>query len=260
MKICGFLEWPDGQEPSGQLWDALRRQVEAAAPDILVTNEMPFGPWLAAASSFDYDEAMRSVELHEAALDALASLGIPAVISSRPVWSGGRLANEAFALEGGRSRPLHRKRFFPQEAGWFEASWFEGGARQSEVHEVNGISVGVLLCTDLMFNEQARSYGRQGADLIAVPRAAGRAYNNWTTAGGMAAIVSGSYVVSSNRVGRAGPGPTFGGLGFAFSPDGTLIATTSSEAPLMIVEVDVAWAQRQKREYPCYVAGAPEIE
>ncbi|WP_343713931.1 hypothetical protein [Inquilinus sp.] len=53
MTTCVFVEWPDGLEPAGAAWDALRQQVEAAEPDILVTNEMPFGPWLAASDRFD---------------------------------------------------------------------------------------------------------------------------------------------------------------------------------------------------------------
>lgn len=253
MTICAFVEWPEGLEPFGARWDALRRQVEALRPDILITNEMPFGPWLAAADRFDAEAARRSVSLHEHGIDALAALGVPAVISSRPVWAGDRLANEAFALADSRITPLHRKQYFPEEAGWYEATWFRGDAGGFEVHEVAGLKVGILLCTELMFNERARRYGRAGAELIVVPRAAGHAHRNWLTAGAMAAIVSGSYVVSSNRMGGAAAGPSFGGRGYAFAPDGAPLAETSAAEPVQIVDLEAAAARRQKTEYPCYV-------
>jgi len=250
---CALVEWPDGLEPGGAAWETIRRAVETAAPDLLITNEMPFGPWMAAEARVDAEIALRAVERHELGLDALASLEVPAIISSRPVRAGARLANEAFALEAGEVRPLHRKRSFPEEPGWYEATWFESGRTRSPVRRVGGFTVGVLLCTDLMFNEQARWYGRSGADLIAVPRAAGTSHAKWLTAGAMAAIVSGAYVVSSNRVGSGEGGVEFGGKGFAFAPDGSLLAETTSEQPLVVVELDADAARRQKTAYPCYV-------
>jgi N-carbamoylputrescine amidase len=104
-----------------------------------------------------------------------------------------------------------------------------------------------------MFNEHARRHGREGADLIVVPRAAGLTHDDWIAAGAIAAIVSGCFVVSSNGVGRAEGGATFGGKGFAFAPDGALLSPTSAEYPIAVVDIDVDAARRLKLEYPCYV-------
>jgi len=253
MTACAFLEWPDGLEPSGARWSAVRSAIDSSRPDILVTNEMPFGAWLASANLLDPPAAQRSVEIHERAIDALTALGVPAVISSRPVWSGDRLLNEAFVLERGHPTTLHRKQLFPDEPGWYEANWFRPGDGDFTVHEIAGVRTGVLLCTELMFNERARHYGRAGAELIVVPRASGLSHHQWLTAGAMAAIVSGAFVVSSNRAGHPSGGPEFGGGGFAFAPDGSLLGTTSSSNPLVTVALDVAASRRQKTEYPCYV-------
>lgn len=124
MTTCALLEWPESLDPADARWEALRQEVAALRPDILVTNEMPFGPWPATVDSFNVEAAHRSVSLHERGVEALAAIDVPAVTSSQPVWSGDRLANEAFALAGGRVTPLHRKQYFPEEAGWFEARWF----------------------------------------------------------------------------------------------------------------------------------------
>lgn len=62
--------------------------------------------------------------------------------------------------------------------------------------------------------------------------------------------------VLPSRVGQMAGGTMFGGSGFAFAPDGTLLATTSAEASLRIVELDPALSRRRKRRYPCYLSEA----
>jgi N-carbamoylputrescine amidase len=74
----------------------------------------------------------------------------------------------------------------------------------------------------------------------------------------MAAIVSGSYVISANRLGQSGNGPDFGGRGFACAPDGQVIAETSPALPLATIELDLSFSHRQKSEYPCYVVDSQE--
>jgi len=250
----GFVQWPDGLFPNTELWTALAADVARSAPEILITNEMPFGPWLAASPSFDATRAQESIRLHEDGMKALHALRVPMVISSRPVVAGARLANEAFILERGSYRFLHQKHFFPAEEGWFESEWFRTARPGFELVETNGIRMGALICTELMFNERARAYGRTGAHLIAVPRATGRSAAPWKTAGAMAAIVSGCYVVSSNRVGTSSGEQTFGGAGYAFAPDGSLLSESSEEHSIVIFDLDTALAEEQKKRYPAYVA------
>jgi N-carbamoylputrescine amidase len=203
MLRIAFVEWPESLQTSGAQWGELRNSVVAARPDILITNELPFGPWIAEGAVFSEDEARLSIDAHEKGLEGLIDFNVPAVISSRPVWNGNRLANEAFVLESGVVRPLHRKQYFPNEPGWFESEWYTGDSSGFGLVEVLGIKVGVLLCTEAWFNERARSYGRQGASLIVVPRASGADIESWKVAGAMASFVSGAYVVSSNRAGRS---------------------------------------------------------
>jgi N-carbamoylputrescine amidase len=247
-----FAEWPDGLMPSGPLWDAIASEVQAAQPDLLVTDQLPFGPWLAGSPRFNREAANASVELHREGLQALASLDLPAVITSRPVWSGERLVNECVAIEGDSVRFLHRKQVLPDQEGWRETAWFEPGREGFLTADVLGVRVGVLLCTELMFNEKARLYGAAGAELIAVPRATPEG-SPCQVAAAMASIVSGSYVVSSCRVGRIGDGPDFGGLGFAYGPEGALLATTAPGRSVCVIEIDAAVSRRQKSRYPCYL-------
>jgi N-carbamoylputrescine amidase len=256
MRI-GFVQWPDGLIPGTEMWSAVAADVTRSAPEILITNEMPFGPWMAASPNFDVERAKETVQIHEDGLGALQALKVPSVISSRPVIAGGRLANEAFILERGCYRFLHQKHFFPAEEGWFETEWFRTDKTGFEVMEIGGLRIGALLCTELMFNERARAYGRAGAHLIAVPRATGRSLAQWKTAGAMAAIASGCYVISSNRIGSGSGGPTFGGGGYAFAPDGSLLSESSEERSIVVFDLDKAVADKQKTRYPVYVVEPP---
>jgi N-carbamoylputrescine amidase len=252
MKIA-FVQWPDGLEPAGTAWDSIRRTVDAAGADLLVTNEMPFGEWFSRSAAFDAERAKRSVDLHERALDALSRLQVSAVISSRPVAAQGRLANEAFVLESTRYRAIHHKQYFPHETGFFEDVWFHGDQPGFDCVEIGAARVGVLLCTELFFNEHARRYGRMNADLIVAPRSTGTSTHRWQIAGAMAAIVSGAYLVTSNRQGRTAQGQEFGGMGFAMSPDGVLVAQTTEAATLETITIDLSETRMRKSKYPCYV-------
>jgi N-carbamoylputrescine amidase len=253
MRVA-IVEWPEGLVPNGEVWSRTVAEVIAAEPDLLITNELPFGPWIAASASFNNAIAEASVAIHERGMAALARLGIPAILSSRAVWENGRLANEAVAIEAGTVRGIHRKQYFPAEPGWYEATWYGTRDRDFTVASLAGVTVGVLLCTEAMFNEHARAYRRQGASLIAIPRAAGKTHQSWHIAGAMAALTGGAYVASSNRVGAGPGGPEFGGGGFAYAPGGDLIGATCADTPLVVFDLDPVAVARRQREYPCYVA------
>jgi N-carbamoylputrescine amidase len=94
-----FVEWPEALAPGDAPWAELKAAVTATRPDMIVTNELPFDPWLAEAAAFSEDEAHLSIRAHEQGLEALIDLHLPVVISSRPVWNGRKLANEAFVFE-----------------------------------------------------------------------------------------------------------------------------------------------------------------
>ena len=150
LKIA-FVEWPEDLSADDAQWGELSDSVAAARPDILVTNELPFGPWIAEGAAFSNDQAELSLRAHEKGLEGLIELALPAVISSRPVWNGKRLANEALVVENGVVRSLHRKQYFPNEPGWFESEWYAGDGSGFSVAEILGIKVGVLVCTEAMF-------------------------------------------------------------------------------------------------------------
>jgi N-carbamoylputrescine amidase len=240
----GSAEW-------GSLCDAVARE----EPDLLLLSELPFGPWISFGASFDKVHWERSLEVHTEGLDQLGRLGAKAVAGTRPRCLESRCVNEAFLYTRDSGlRGVHTKQYFPNEDGYYEARWFQAGPRHFEPAEVEGLNVGFLICTELMFNEHARRYGRNRVDVVLVPRAVGAAsLGRWLVAARMAAIVSGAYVLSSNRVGTAANGQIFGGAGWIIAPSGDVVAETEAARPVAVHHIQTAVVRRAQSEYPCYV-------
>lgn len=257
-------QFPESADAQTEAFQDVRRAVEEAAPDLVLLGEMPFGPWVSAEETPQQALAARVVEAHERGLEQLCDWQVPAIISSAARASTtapstrhvSPLVNDAFAIEAGTPRFIHQKHHFPEEPGFYEQRWFTTERRGFELHEVGGLRVGVLLCSELMFNEHARHYGKLGADVLLVPRSSERASRTWHIAAAMAALVSGAYVLSSNRVGERS-GVKFEGEGFAYAPDGTLLGVTTARTPRLTIEIDRAFVHKQRAGYPCYL---PELE
>ena len=254
MKV-GVCEMPSELRAGCDAWKTLRDRVGDEAPDLLVLNEMPFGRWIASSPSFDEPTWNEAVAAHEEGVARLEELGAPVVAASRARELDGKRVNEAFMWSSEHGAVgAHTKQYFPDEPGYFEAKWFEAGERHFRVVPAGDLRAGFLLCTEIMFNEHARQYGRSGAQLILSPRAVGMAsLPRWLVAMRMAAIVSGCYVLTSNRTGTDVNGQLFGGRGWVIDPDGDLVAQTSATTPVAFHEIDTDFVARAQSEYPCYV-------
>lgn len=241
--------------PQTESWEWLTQQITGADVDLLVLNELPFGAWLPEAKSFDEGAFARSIVDHDAGIEALATLGAPAVIGSRIGHWGGRRVNQAFAWTPAEGvKLLHTKQHIPYSPGYWESAWYEPAPGSPAIVDIAGLRVGVLICTEVMFNEHARRFGRAGAHLIAVPRATPPLTGHmFDVALQMAAVASGSYVASSNRSHRLTHDSLFEGRGRIISPTGEVVAQTSPFAPVAVHEVDPAFVEWKQSQYPCDV-------
>jgi N-carbamoylputrescine amidase len=188
-------------------------------------------------------------------LDRLGDLAPAFVLATLPVEQGSLRLNQAFVW--GQTlgyQPVHAKTYFPDEPGFFEAQWFHPTPRDFTPYQLGETKIGFLICTELMFNEWARYYGRKGCHLIAVPRATEKtSVERWLIALRMAAIVSGAFVLSSNHVGIGPSGVNFGGAGAIISPEGEVLGVTSFDEPFITIEVNLQEAEAAKKKYPRYV-------
>ncbi len=256
LAVC---EAPAKLMPGDDAWQRLVRRTNDLGPDLFLLNEMPFGRWVSAEPEPSRELLLVSHRLHEEGLEHVSDLRVGTVLGTRAVFEGERSVNQAFVWSANAGvMPVHTKQFFPDEAGYYEARWFERGELRFRVGDANGLKVGFLICTDVMFNEWARHYGRSGAHLIAVPRATPQgSVERWKTMMRAAAIVSGCYVASSNRTGVDDCGQEFAGRGWIVDPSGEVIAETSAENPVVAADVDRSVVEEAKRDYPCYVEDLP---
>ncbi len=215
MKV-GICELHPEMTPGSEAWSRFASHVREEGPDVFLLNEMPFRSWISAGEEVVPETWNAACDAHAKGVSLLGELGAKVVLGSRATELDGHRVNEAFVWTKDEGlQGVHTKQFFPNEAGYYEARWFEPGERHFRVVEAGALRVGFLICTEVMFNEHARHYGRSGAHLIAVPRATPRGTTRrWRTAMQMAAIVSGCYVVSSNRGGVDSRGQKFGGAGW----------------------------------------------
>jgi N-carbamoylputrescine amidase len=162
------------------------------------------------------------------------------------VTEEGRHLNRGFVWTPmGGYQGVHDKFYLPDEEGFYERRWFDRSRRDFALAQIDDLAIGFLICTEVMFNEWARHYGRRGANVIAVPRASSD-HERWTLACCMAALVAGTFVISSNRA----DGNSFGGLGMIIGPDGDVLATTSRQTPFATANVDLLESARAKQTYP----------
>jgi N-carbamoylputrescine amidase len=247
VTVC---EMPDDQREFALEWGRLARHVERGSSDLVLLPEMPFLYWFCAAPKFDPAVWKEAVKAHREWMQRLPELGAPVVLGSSPVDKGGRRLNEGFVW--GRKegvRGVHFKRYLPNEPGYYEASWYQRGSRPFTSFEAAGWKIGMMICSDLWSMANARSYGKRGVGLIAVPRATGTNVEKWLAGGKVAAVLAGAYCASSNRRGRRGDA-NFGGHGWVVDPDGEVLGLTSERRPFVTVEIDRARADRAKTTYP----------
>lgn len=236
-------------------WAALCQHAVDTNSELVLLPEMPFYPWLASHPDFNLQAWQLAVQAHDSWLERLAELAPAWVLGTRPVERNNQRLNEAFLWHAKTGyTPVHAKHYLPQEEGFWEASWFQRGNADFQVADCADFKVGFTVCTELWFLEKARHYGKQGVHMLANPRATLRSsLEKWLVGGRAAAVVSGAYVLSSNKVSPSHSSLQFGGQAWVVDPDGQVLGLTSPDSPFLTVEIDLQAAQSAKQTYPRYV-------
>ncbi len=250
MKVT-VCELSDDQALLAAEWRSLVAHTTAARSDFVLLPEMPFYPWWMSGATVDESVWNSAVASHQEWKRQLAELQAPCVGGSFPAVRAGERINEGFLWEDSGYVAVHEKHFLPDEAGFHEAAWYSRGNGEFQVAKARGFTFGFLICTELWSFEHAQAYGRQGAHLIASPRASVLATRDkWLVGGRAAAIVSGAFSISSNRRGASRDGTKFGGQGWMVDPDGKVLGVTSETEPFLTIDVELDHAVRAKGTYP----------
>jgi N-carbamoylputrescine amidase len=145
-------------------------------------------------------------------------------------------------------RPLRSKYHMPEEPGTWEATWFDRGDPEFPAFRAGSASFGLNICTELWALETYSTYAASGVELVLSPRATEAAtMARWLALGVVAAVRSGAFGLSSNRVDPTG---ACGGGGWIIDPDGEMLALTSAAEPFATRELDLAKAAKARESYP----------
>jgi len=187
----------------------------------------------------------------------LHELSAARVVGTRPVTMDGRPFNQGFLWSAsgdstaGELVPLRRKFFLPDEPGYWEAHWFDRGDSDFPEYCAGAWSFGLNICTELWALDTYAGYAARGVPIILSPRATESATTaRWLSVGVVAAMRSGAFSLSSNRVDPTG---ACGGVGWIIDPYGSILARTSPEAPFATVDIDLSAPAAARDGYPGYV-------
>ncbi|HEY5006298.1 MAG TPA: carbon-nitrogen hydrolase family protein [Ktedonobacteraceae bacterium] len=245
MKVT-ICELPDHRKAFESAWEELVTFVKKQQSDLVLLPELPFSSWFARTPQFDAQIWQRAQQEHDVMMKHLSRLSPAIVLGTHLVIEEERHLNRGFSWTSTEGyKGVHDKYYLPNEEDFYECVWFERNQLDFTLTHIQELALGFLICTEVMFTEWARSYGKQGANIIAVPRASVD-NERWVVASRMAAIASGAFVISSNRVDEH----LFGGRGLVIGPNGEVLASTSRQAPFVTVAIDLTESALAKKTYP----------
>ena len=159
-----------------------------------------------------------------------------APMPERPRIDGDEWFNSAFVIDpNGELVGTYQKRHLPDLDGYRETRYFTPGRGPLPVYDLGGLRVGIQICWDNYFPEEARLLALAGAQLIFAPTAAAfDSQERWRGLLCSHALCNSIYLFRLNRVGKE-PAMEFYGESFCADPLGELVAAPagSSEAIVM---------------------------
>ena len=249
ITVC---ELPHQSEELARLWDALCEHTLHHRSELVLLPEFAFVEPVWKAERFDPLRWAATEDMCDKWLRRLPELHAVHVVGARPATINGQQYNEGFVWSADRGVvPLRRKYFLPNEPGGWEGRWFTPGDAEFPRFTAGRLSFGLNVCTELWALETYLAYASLGINAILSPRATASATTNkWLSLGTVAAVRSGAFCLSSNRVHSDG---SCGGVSWIIGPDGDLLATTSAQTPFRTVDIDLEATTGALRTYPRYV-------
>jgi N-carbamoylputrescine amidase len=247
VTVC---ELPHAPAELEEAWAALCRHTKVESTELLLLPELAFveAVWESEHPSAERLEAIAS--LADRWLRRLPELGVATVVGARPHRREADTFIEAFLWSDRSGAPaaLRSKHFLPDEPGAREARWFTRGEREFPTFSAGELSFGINICTELWALETYAGYAAQGVQAILSPRAtAATTIDKWLSIGRVAAVRSGAYSLSSNRVDPTG---MYGGGAWIIDPDGRILAATNAEAPFATADLDLGAPGVARATYP----------
>ncbi|MER6405396.1 carbon-nitrogen hydrolase family protein [Streptomyces viridosporus] len=226
--------------------DEAAGRAAAAGAGLLVTSEMfltgyAIGDDIARlAEPADGDAA-------DAVAETAARHGL-AVAYAYPERAGDAVFNsvQLVCADGTRLANYRKTHLF----GRFEHDHFTPGDRPVVQAELNGLTVGLLICYDVEFPENARAHALAGTDLLLVPTALMHPFPFVAeSVVPVRAFENQMYVAYVNRVGREGEFE-FVGLSTLAGPDGIARARAGRAEELVLADADPVFLAASRENNP----------
>jgi N-carbamoylputrescine amidase len=249
VTVC---ELPHDPDALAAAWAGLCQHTTRHRSELVLLPEFALVEPVWEEEQFDQARWDAVVARSDAWLERLAELGAGHVVGTRPASIAGRPFNQGYLWSPtGGLTPLRRKFLVPDDPGCWEARWFDRGDPAFPAFRAGDLTFGLNICTELWALETYGAYVEQGVQVILSPRATSVATAaKWLSVGVVAAVRSGAFSVSSNRVDPTG---ACGGRSWIISPEGQVLATTSSEAPFATLDLDLGASADARAGYPCSV-------
>ncbi|HWZ29462.1 MAG TPA: carbon-nitrogen hydrolase family protein [Gemmatimonadales bacterium] len=249
VTVC---ELPHAPRALAEAWAGLCEHTSKAQSELVLLPELVFVDPVWEEDRFDPVHWSAVVAHSAARLRHLPELCTPSVVGTRPVSIDGRPFNQGFIWTADAGvAPLRRKFHLPAEPGYWEDRWFDRGDPAFPDFCAGPLRFGLNICTELWALETYPVYAERNVQAILSPRATGATTTSkWLSVGVVAAVRSGAFSLSSNRVDPTG---ACGGVGWIIDPEGRILATTGREQPFATVDIDLAASAEARTRYPRYV-------
>lgn len=235
-------------------WNKLVQHVKANQSEFVLLPEMCFSEWFCVSKNTDDAIWNQAVETHNQWLERLPELGAKMLVGTAPRNVDNKKHNVAYVWTADAGiQWIHSKTYLPNEEGYWEATWYDRAPIDFQPITVEGITIGVAICTEMWFMHHIRAYSQQGIHLMLNPRSTPFSTNEkWLIGGQTAGVIAGAYCLSSNHAGVFDE-MKLGGAGWISDPGSNVLGVTSEDAPFTTVEIDLSQAESAKSTYPRYV-------
>ena len=237
--------------------DAWAARAKAAGVDVLVFPESLMTPF--DASPEEFATAAQPIDgPFCCAIDALAAKhGLWIVYTANERSEGVRPFNTAIVVDSaGRKQAVYRKVHLFDTDFVKESDKICAGSELMRPVDTPSGRIGVAICYDLRFPEQARAAALQGADVLVYPAAwvdGPRKVDQWRTLLAARAIENELFVAGLSRCDRAfgGAERDYAGHSVVFGPLGEVVAEAAHAAEeLLVADIDLVAIARARAAMP----------
>ena len=250
-----FFDDPTGERLQRALVDAQSR-----GADLALLPEIPLNRWSPASKQAIDEDAEEPDGWRQTLMaEAAKSVGIGLVGGAIIRDPDTRIRyNTALLYDGkGVCHARYRKVHLPEEEGYWETSHYMPGTEPPQaISDTFSLTVGLQICSDVNRPQGFQILSSGGAEVVFAPRATPpETYERWRLILRANAIMSGAYVLSTNRPRPEGGAP-IGGPSLAIDPFGHVMIETSD--PIALVKLERSMGEQASRDYPGYLDRFPD--